>query len=165
MLDEHPHNFDDIRGATMSDKQYDPDAVARSITQRIWTDHDVNAIPEVFASDVVFTDVAFEMTYNGHEGVRAYFHRCLEHIPDFRVDLITVIDVGPGMIATHWTYAGTYQLPTGPKPFRLPGVSLIAVSAEGKVVKNSDYYGAQAFLSALGHAYASVEALRNRKVG
>jgi hypothetical protein len=69
--------------------------VAQSIAGRIWTQHDPTAIREIFTSDVVYADVPWDYTFNGHQAVLDYFNRVLLGIPDFVEEISEVIDVRP----------------------------------------------------------------------
>ncbi|MDQ6525882.1 nuclear transport factor 2 family protein [Nocardioides sp. LHD-245] len=142
---------------------YDPVAVAESIATRLWTEHDREAIEEVFTDDVVYRDVAWGYTFTGRDGVRDYVDKVLGGIPDFTETIEDVLDIRPGTVVARWRYSGTFSSPRITQAFDLPGTSVITVREDGLVSSNVDYYSANAFLAALDWAYPTVESLATRE--
>ena len=153
----------------MTTQDYVAADVAASIAHTLWTEHDATAIAKIFTDDVVYQDVAFDMTFHGHDGVAQYLERILAGIPDFTEEITDVLDVCPGVIVARWTYSGTFRDDrTFPgkkieKAFALPGTSVITMRGH-KVARNVDYYGQDAFLAALDYVYPTMDSLKQRTV-
>jgi hypothetical protein len=143
--------------------------VATSIAHTLWTEHDASAISKIFTDDVVYHDVAFDLTFHGHDGVAQYLQRILASMPDFVLELTGVIDVCPGVIVTHWINSGTFRDDKTfadrklEKAFSLPGTSVITMRGD-KVASNVDYSGQDEFLAALDYFYPTKDSLKQRVV-
>jgi hypothetical protein len=134
---------------------------ARSVITDLWSKHDTNVIPEIFAEDASYQDVAFKMEFLGHEGIKKYFDQVTGKIPDFKMELVELLEIGEHegvtTVVTRWFYGGTFSDgKLDPVVFRLPGYSTVRLR-DGKIFENIDMYGGSAFLQAIGMAGKSVE--------
>lgn len=86
---------------------------ARSVITDLWSKHDTNVIPEIFAEDASYQDVAFKMEFLGHEGIKKYFDQVTGKIPDFKMELVELLEIGEHegvtTVVTRWFYGGTFS--------------------------------------------------------
>lgn len=131
------------------------------IIDELWTQHDATVIPKILDEDVVYRDVAFQMEFRGHAGVKAYLDQVVAKIPDFGMELVDLLEIGErdgiNTVVTHWFYSGTFSAGTvEDKKFRHRGYSTIKFRGD-KVVENFDYYSSADFLESIGMGGQSVE--------
>ncbi|MGW4339799.1 nuclear transport factor 2 family protein [Rhodococcus koreensis] len=135
---------------------YNAEAVAHSIASRLWTEHSLDAIDDIFTDDVEYRDIAFKMSFNGKSEVQTYLDSVIGSMPDFKEEIDEVLDIGPGIIVTKWHYGGTYVADAERHNVWLPGVSVIHMRGD-KVSLNHDFYSGQAFLDAIGQGHHDVD--------
>jgi steroid delta-isomerase-like uncharacterized protein len=112
-------------------------------------------LPEFFAPDGSYTDVAMDATYSGRDEV-ARFHRwMLRFAPDSVIEFTEPCAFG-GRLYLEWQWSGTFngtlRLPNGDsvdatgQKFRVPGVAACRYRADGKLLTHRDYWDLSAVL-------------------
>jgi hypothetical protein len=108
-----------------------------------WNDHDVDLIMASFADAVVFsspfvsryTGSPEQATIDGHDALRAYVVDALRRAPLVRYTLNDTF-VSPDTVVLLYTF----RVPDGPTR---PGVDLMRVDGEGKVVEWRSHYSTE----------------------
>ena len=130
----------------------DPEALVRELG-RVWNSQDRERVPELFAEDAVFRDMAFGIQKRGLAEIREMFRETWRGIPDLHTEITRVLPHGE-WVASEWTLSGTHtgdfpELPATGRRFSVQGVSITHVEG-GKIVSQRDYYDRAGFLEQLG---------------
>lgn len=104
---------------------------------------DLDTLLSLYVEDCTFEDKAFDIVHHGHAGLREVFAFSYQMMPDFRAVYGEHV-VGDDYAATKWTFTGTFHgafqaVQYDGVPVRIEGVSFMKL-ADGKIVRNSDYW-------------------------
>jgi steroid delta-isomerase-like uncharacterized protein len=99
-----------------------------------WNSHEVEQAEKFYAEDYIGNDVAQVMPQQGRAGVKAFFARYLNAVPDFRFTIEDVVADGD-RVAVVWTVRGTHQgalmnIPPTGRTISSRGVSLLTIQDE-----------------------------------
>ncbi|CAJ1499177.1 nuclear transport factor 2 family protein [[Mycobacterium] burgundiense] len=123
-----------------------------------WTS-DPDAMVGYFAADGVYTDVALDGRYQGHEEI-ARFHRFM-----LKFTSDTVIEFGDthasdGRLYAKWVWSGSFDGPLRLRSgklidamgtqFSVPGVAVCTYDANGKLTSHDDYWDLATVLDQAG---------------
>jgi steroid delta-isomerase-like uncharacterized protein len=125
---------------------------------RAWTSEPVDLL-EFFAPDGIYTDIAMDATYNGHEEI-ARFHRwMLKFAPDSAIEFSEAC-AADGRLYLEWVWSGTFEgtlrLPDGSSVqstggnFSIPGVGACRYAANGELTSHRDYWDLGTLLRQIG---------------
>jgi steroid delta-isomerase-like uncharacterized protein len=114
---------------------------------------DPEKLVAISADDIVYEDVAIGSVSHGIAAFRALLAEAAGAIPDFKVQLFDGFATGD-WAAAEYEISGTQTgdlpyLPASGKSFRIRAASVF-VLAGGKIARESRYYDAARFLTALG---------------
>lgn len=123
-----------------------------------WTSQPVQ-LPDFFAPDGSYTDVAMDTTYTGRDEI-ARFHRwMLKFAPDSAIEFSDACAAN-GRLYLQWVWSGTFdgvlRLPDGSsvKPtgatFSVPGVAACRYAANGELLSHRDYWDLTTVLKQVG---------------
>ena len=125
-------------------------------TRDWWTDHNKDAVGDVFTDDIQYRDVPYGLQYNGHTEMLEFLQDCTKAIPDFSMEVKDSMKVGEHQIAVEWEYWGTFTLGEARKKFRSEAQSVIDVR-DGKISRCFDYYDPHDFFAQIGYPGMDVD--------
>lgn len=96
-----------------------------------WNSHDVSQAEKFYAENYVGIDVAQATPQQGRDGVRTFFTRYLNAIPDFFFTVEDIVADG-NRVAVAWNVRGTHHgalmnIPPTGRPISSRGVSLLSI--------------------------------------
>jgi steroid delta-isomerase-like uncharacterized protein len=100
-----------------------------------WNAHDVEALVALCAPDCRYTDVAFRMTWEGHDGIRQMFQATVEFHPDVEVIRHSGFRDGRNYV-WEWTMSGT----VAGQWVSYRGISAGTLDEQDRVVEQRDYW-------------------------
>jgi steroid delta-isomerase-like uncharacterized protein len=123
-----------------------------------WTSQPAQ-LPDFFAPDGSYTDVAMGATYHGREEI-ARFHRwMLRFAPDSVIEFSDAC-AADGRLYLQWVWSGTCQgalrLPDGSSmeatgaKFGVPGIAACQYASDGKLLSHRDYWDLATVLRQVG---------------
>ncbi len=117
------------------------------------TAHDDERLAALFEEDGVFEDVPFAAIATGHAQMRQFWTATWAALPDFRMDLVSVI-VDDHRGAAEWVMSATHEgdfegNPATGKPFRLRAAA-VATFRAGRIVHWTDYWSLADFRKQVG---------------
>ena len=113
-------------------------------------DGDVEGVLACFADDCLFEDVAVEAVSRSKAELRDLLERMVRGMPDFHVD-VQNLWAGDDHYCAEVVVRATLseRMATGDRHWQARAVS-VGVIANGKIVRNSDYWNAAGFLLQVG---------------
>ena len=121
-----------------------------------WNNHDGSAVAAFMAEDVMYEDVGGGgMMYEGLEAIKGFADMVDRFSKDYTFTPVGV-QQSNDQYAIEWEWSGTNtgdggRLPATNKPFRIRGVSIGRIDAQGKIKQNRDYWNTADLLTQLGH--------------
>jgi steroid delta-isomerase-like uncharacterized protein len=111
-------------------------------------------ILELFDPDGVWEDVAAEASYRGHEELQTMFEQSYQWSPTLTFDVVQARG-GANFYAIEWEMhaegTGAFgDMPATDKSFKVRGVSVGEVNANGKVGLHRDYWDRLGWMSQIG---------------
>jgi len=119
-----------------------------------WNSHDGGQVAAYMAEDATYEDLAINQIHKGRDAIKAFVDETNVFSPDYRFTVVSVQQSGD-QYATEWEMAGTHLgeaagLPPTNKPYRIRGISVGRVDADGKIAENRDYWNMADFLMQVG---------------
>ena len=127
--------------------------------------HDATSIVALMADDVTWEDLAMGLVFEGHDAVKASIEEAEKYSTDYRYTSLSEQASG-ALYAIEWEVAGTTtgqaggmvttdtgdMVGGGPAgtPYRIRGVSVGQLDADGKIKSNRDYYNMADYLKQVG---------------
>jgi len=127
-------------------------ALAQRIVDEVWTQHKLEVIDDVVASDFVGTSPT-DGEFRGPAGFKQLVERYITAFPNASMRITEIVAEGE-MIATHWTATGTHTgelmgiAPTG-RDVTVEGVQFDRIR-EGKIVESHGLFDALGLLQQIG---------------
>jgi steroid delta-isomerase-like uncharacterized protein len=134
--------------------------LAQRIVDEIWTQHKLDVIDEVIASDFVGTSPT-DGEFRGPAGFRQLVERYTSAFPNASMTITEIVAEGD-TIATHWTATGTHTgelmgiAPTG-RDVTVEGVQFDRIR-DGKIVESHGLFDALGLLQQIGAVPAGAPA-------
>jgi len=119
-----------------------------------WDSHDAEKVASFMADDVVYEDLAVGQIHQGRAAVAAFVQTSEDFSKDHK--FISVSEQASGdRYALEWEMVGTNTgeaagMPATNKPFRIRGVSVGTLDANGKIKHNRDYWNLADYLMQVG---------------
>lgn len=120
--------------------------------------HDSERAASLYTEDAVVTQaIQTGNTFTGREEIAGWVGDNLAGLPDLEVTVGTVVQV-EDRVAWEWTYSGSYtgQFPGAPEgegqQVVLKGISVMEISRDGLIAKETLYYDNLSFLTQIGVA-------------
>lgn len=119
-----------------------------------WNSHDGQKVVSFMADDVVYEDLAVGQTHQGRDAVAAFVATSDEFSKDHK--FLSVSEQTSGdQYALEWEMVGTNTgeaagMPATNKPFRIRGISVGTLDANGKIKHNRDYWNMADYLMQVG---------------
>ncbi len=110
---------------------------------RAWTQHHADALAGFFHERAVFEDLAFNATFEGHEGVRTFAQITFAGAPDFEITPTEIVVDGDRAGAS-WTMRGTHTgdmpgFPATGRRFEIEAASVIRLE-DGLIISMRDFW-------------------------
>ena len=127
-------------------------ALAQRIVDEVWTQHKLEVIDDVVASDFVGTSPT-DGEFRGPAGFKQLVERYITAFPNASMRITEIVAEGD-LIATHWTATGTHTgelmgiAPTG-RDVTVEGVQFDRIR-EGKIVESHGLFDALGLLQQIG---------------
>jgi steroid delta-isomerase-like uncharacterized protein len=117
-----------------------------------WSDQDVDRVMALFTTDCAYEDVTFAAVQHGHDELAAFGRGFLAGVPDFTIELHSVLADGDRG-AAEWTMRGTHtgdlpDLPATGRRFAVRGASIFKAHG-GLLTRCSDYWDAATWMRQL----------------
>ena len=118
-----------------------------------WNSHDGSRVAAFFAEDGTYENV-MGTAHKGQDAVKAYVEMNHQSSSDFRMSLLNTV-ASDHQYAVEWEYSGTNDgeipgFPASKRPFRLQGVSIGELDAEGKIKRSRDYWNLAEYMTQVG---------------
>ena len=118
-----------------------------------WNSHDGSKLAALFAVDGTYENVVGTV-HKGRDAITAYAETNHQSSNDYRFALLSGFQ-NESQYSIEWDYSGTNtgEIPGFPatnKPFRLQGVSIGELAADGKIRSNRDYWNLAEYLTQVG---------------
>jgi steroid delta-isomerase-like uncharacterized protein len=116
-----------------------------------WNAHDVDGVLQYFTDDLVYTDKAMNIVFNGRKELADFMRASFVSIPDLRFDLFNTFEAD-GLVASEALMLGTFVGDVGPvkatgREFTVNYAILGTTDADGKIATLSDYWNFQEFVA------------------
>ena len=119
-----------------------------------WNSHDGAQVAAFMAADATYEDVALGQTHKGQEEIANFVGETAEFSNDYRFVSVSE-QQSSDRYALEWEMSGTHTGPAGPIPatdktYRIRGISVGRLDADGKIKENRDYWNMADFLVQIG---------------
>lgn len=119
-----------------------------------WNSHDGGQVAAYMAENATYEDLAIGVTHEGRDAIKAFVEEAHEFSSDYRFEPVTKQQSGD-QYAAEWEMVGTNTgaaggMPATNKPYRIRGVSIGQVDANGLIVRNRDYWNMADYLMQVG---------------
>jgi steroid delta-isomerase-like uncharacterized protein len=119
-----------------------------------WNSHDASQVAGFMAADATYEDVALGQLHEVVDAIKGFVDETASFSSDYHFSPVTVQASGT-QYAMEWEMSGTNTgdiagLPATNKPYRIRGVSIGQLDAEGKVEHNRDYWNLADYLIQVG---------------
>lgn len=98
-----------------------------------WNAADAEGMAALFTEDGTYEDLAFQVRFQGREGVAAWVGLTAEAIPDARIAIVDAFQAGD-RVAVRWVLSGTPgalgSTPLTGESFEVPAVSILVMDGE-----------------------------------
>lgn len=125
---------------------------------KAWTD-DPEALVGFFAPVALYRDMAFDVSYQGHEQISKFHRYMLKFASDSYIEFED-IHAADGRFYGKWLWTGTYdgalRLRSGQvidaegKKFTVPGVAICLYGDDGKLTSHEDFWDLATVLDQVG---------------
>ena len=133
-----------------------PSQIARDSFRILFDEKDLSDPSRLWSEESVDHFLAAGQSVKGAEALAQWFRELLAAVPDFRMEILNVVDDGDRQAVIQWHAAGTL---TGP-PFLgieangrridIQGVDVMRFDADGRIDENTIYYDGAEFARQLG---------------
>jgi steroid delta-isomerase-like uncharacterized protein len=118
-----------------------------------WNRGDIPSVLEFYDPGIVWTNVAMEEVYRGHDGVGEYLQRLLTAFPDLGFTVSHKIPRGD-RVAERWVISGTHLgpymgIPPTGKWTEIPGMSIVRLR-DGRFVSDRFYWDSSNVMRRIG---------------
>jgi hypothetical protein len=123
-----------------------------------WTSEPAR-LAEFFAPDGIYTDVAMDTTWQGHDEIGRFHRFMTKFAPDSYIEFQQPL-TGPGWFSSEWRWSGTaagaLKLRDGGvvdatgKHFEVPGVAVCRFRADGALTSHKDFWELATVLHQIG---------------
>ncbi len=118
-----------------------------------WTQHNFDAIDDLFAKDGIYEDIAAGESWQGRDKIKNLMKSTLKAIPNFNIKINNWFSA-KDKVSCEWVMSGTQtgdfpDLPANGKSFSVHGSSVVLLG-DGKIRRWTDYYDMYSFLHQLG---------------
>jgi steroid delta-isomerase-like uncharacterized protein len=119
-----------------------------------WNSHDATQVGAFMAVDATYEDLALGQLHQGRDAIKEFAEETGRFSNDFRFSPVSVQASGTDY-AMEWEMSGTNTgdiagLPATNKPYRIRGVSIGQLDADGKISHNRDYWNLADYLMQVG---------------
>jgi steroid delta-isomerase-like uncharacterized protein len=119
-----------------------------------WNTHDGAAVGRFMADDATFEDLALGVRHEGRHAIEDFVAETEEFSKDFAFVPVSE-QHSDDRYAAEWEMFGTNTgeaggLPATNKPYRIRGVSIGRLDADGKIKENRDYWNMADYLVQVG---------------
>jgi steroid delta-isomerase-like uncharacterized protein len=119
-----------------------------------WNSHDADRVAVFMAADATYEDLALGQLHEGVDAIKGFVDETAAFSGDFHFNPVSV-QAGGADYAMEWEMSGTNTgdiagLPATNKPYRIRGVSIGQLDAEGKIARNRDYWNLADYLMQVG---------------
>jgi steroid delta-isomerase-like uncharacterized protein len=119
-----------------------------------WDSHDAAKVVAFMAQDATYEDLALGVTHEGRAAIAAFVEEAEQFSKDYKFTGVSEQASGD-RYALEWEMAGTNTgeaggLPGTNKPYRIRGVSIGRLDADGKIKENRDYWNMADYLMQVG---------------
>lgn len=102
---------------------------------QIWNDQEVDKADNYYTTDVIYRDIALDITNKGIKELKQFMREQFQSIPDLKFKTLDLVVESPEKIAVVWLMTGSEN----GQPFETEGVSVMELK-QYKVFQNTDYY-------------------------
>ena len=119
-----------------------------------WDSHDAAKVVAFMAPDATYEDLALGVTHQGRDAIAAFVEEAEQFSKDYKFTAVSEQASG-NRYALEWEMAGTNTgeaggMPATNKPYRIRGVSIGQLDADGKIKENRDYWNLADYLTQVG---------------
>ncbi len=119
-----------------------------------WNDHDGPAAAAYMAEDAVYEDVAAAQVRRGRDEIASWVAEGAGFSSDLHLETVTFFYLGSAF-AVEWVMSGMNDGPVGSqpatgRPWRVRGVSVGTLNAEGLIAQNRDYWNMAEVFAQIG---------------
>jgi steroid delta-isomerase-like uncharacterized protein len=109
-----------------------------------WNGHDAEGVVAFMSADVVYEDIVMGVVHRGHDAIRSFAEETERFSDDYRFEIISEQASGD-RYALEWEMTGTTRgdgpgTDSAPEPYRVRGVSVGKLDADGRIRENRDYW-------------------------
>jgi len=119
-----------------------------------WNNHDGSTVAAFMAEDATYEDLALGVIHEGREAIKSFVDEAEEFSKDYAFTSVSEQQSGD-RYAMEWEMYGTNTgeaggIPATNKPYRIRGVSIGRLDAQGKIQQNRDYWNMADYLVQVG---------------
>jgi steroid delta-isomerase-like uncharacterized protein len=119
-----------------------------------WNSHDAARVATFIAEDGTYEDLALGQRHEGRDDITSFIAEASQFSSDYRFASVSAQASGD-RYALEWEMTGTNTgaagaLPATNKPYRIRGVSVGRLNADGKIAENRDYWNLADYLMQVG---------------
>lgn len=125
---------------------------------KAWTD-DPEALVGFFAPDGRYRDMAFDVSYQGHEQIAKFHRYMLKFASDSYIEFEDIF-AADGRFYAKWLWTGTYDgllrlrggqvIDAAGKRFTVPGVAICQYGDDGMLTNHEDFWDLATVLDQVG---------------
>lgn len=119
-----------------------------------WNSHDGARVATFMADDATYEDLALGQLHKGRDDIKAFVEEAEQFSKDYSFTSVSEQQSGDSY-TLEWEMFGTNTgeaggLPATNKPYRIRGVSVGHLNADGKIQENRDYWNMADYLVQVG---------------
>ena len=119
-----------------------------------WNKHDGSAVAGFMAEDATYEDLALGVVHQGREAIKGFVDEAAQFSKDYAFTSVSEQQSGD-RYAMEWEMFGTNTgeaggFPATNKAYRIRGVSVGRLDAQGKIQQNRDYWNMADYLVQVG---------------
>jgi steroid delta-isomerase-like uncharacterized protein len=119
-----------------------------------WNRHDASSVAAFMAEDATYEDLALGVLNEGREAIKSFVDEAEQFSKDYGFTSVSAQQSGDSY-AMEWEMFGTNTgeaggIPATNKPYRIRGVSIGVLDAQGKIKQNRDYWNMADYLVQVG---------------
>jgi len=120
---------------------------------KAWSTNDVEGIVACFTPDCVFEDLALQVTFEGHAGLREFAEAVFAAAPNFQWISSRMVVEGD-QVCSEWRFTLTQTgdfpgIPATGKSVEIPGVTVDEIR-DGLIHRHRDYWSLATYLQQVG---------------
>jgi steroid delta-isomerase-like uncharacterized protein len=119
-----------------------------------WNSHDGSTVAAFMAEDATYEDLALGVLHEGREAIKNFVDEAEQFSKDYAFTSVSEQQSGD-RYALEWEMFGTNTgeaggFPATNKPYRIRGISIGRLDAQGKIKQNRDYWNMADYLVQVG---------------